>query len=165
MSLYASLELCSSRDGMKDNLPTDIAETRATRERTLQKYPFLEYTLEGMLYHADSVMKLGDSSLLLVHDFPLETWSRLHNLFVTDAVDRLGIDVSREYIFAIKGYYHQLEGATRDECQKHFWDRKLRAERYTSLLDAARSHGNLKMNDMLMKRGAKDSQEDESETQ
>jgi hypothetical protein len=57
--LYASSELRLPTDGVKDCMPTSHEGMQVTRDRVRSKFPFLDYALEGMLYHADSMLGLG----------------------------------------------------------------------------------------------------------
>jgi hypothetical protein len=159
MLLYASLELRLPTDGAKLYLAaTSFEDVEATRFSLLSKYSFLDYALRGMLYHADSMLRLGHGDSQHAHTFPYESWSRLHNLITDDRGFHLGEDVSREYVFAIEGCYYLLEEATRDESQVARWDRRIRGEDYTSLLAVALDHQDQKMIDMLKKHGATNSQ-------
>jgi hypothetical protein len=100
------------------------------------------------------MLRLGHEDTQHAHTFPYEIWSRLHNLITNDSFERLGSDVSREYIFAIQGCYYLLEEATRDEKRVRLWDRRMFGERHTCLLDVAMHRKDQKMIDMLKKHGA-----------
>jgi hypothetical protein len=151
--LYASLELRSPGDGSLDHMRSkSSADVKAARGRLIN--PFIEYALDGALYHADSMLRLGHEDTQHAHTFPYEIWSRLHNLITNDSFERLGSDVSREYIFAIQGCYYLLEEATRDEKRVRLWDRRMFGERHTCLLDVAMHRKDQKMIDMLKKHGA-----------
>lgn len=164
--LYASLELCSPSDGTKDHLSKSLKKVHATRDQVLTRHPFMEYALDGLLHHAESMFRIRctDSSFTpqthseicsKLHVFPCEIWSRLHNLIVKDPADRFGKDVSSEYIFAITGSFHLLDEATRDASQAGLWDRRMPDERYTCLLAAALSRNDQQIVNMLTAHGAK----------
>jgi hypothetical protein len=154
MFLYESWKLLSPTDGAKEHMvaisSTDVAAMRAS---LLSEFPFLDYALEGVLHHADSMLRLGHADSEHAHTFPYKIWIRLYNLRVHRWADRIGMDVSREYIFATQGCYYLLEEATRDESQVSRWDRRIRG-RHTCLLHAAVDRNDQKMIDMLERHGA-----------
>jgi hypothetical protein len=150
MLLYASLELRLPTDGVKYCMPTSAVDVEAIHDRVFSRYPFWLYTLEGILYHANLMLRLGHR---VAHTFPYKIWIRLQNLTIPVHF-RLGEDVSCAYIFATRGYFHLLEEATRDESQVASWDRRMCDERHTCLLAVARYRNDQKMIDMLRKHGA-----------
>jgi hypothetical protein len=144
-------------DSLERRSPTeeDLQNYMQSRQsRLLRKYPFMEYAFAGMLYHADSMLRLGHSDTQLAHTFPYEIWSRINNLIIYDSSNRLGNGQSREYILAIGGCCYLLEEATRDESQVSHWDRRMTSGPYTCLLAVAKHRNDQKMIDMLKKHGA-----------
>jgi hypothetical protein len=154
MLLYASLELRLPTDGVRAYMQTRFTDARSIRERMHKKYPFITYVLESMLWHAESMLKLGHEDSQCAHTFPYEIWIRLYNLTVFSPFRRNGEDVSREYLFAIEGCYYLLKEATRDESQVSRWDRRVYGERFTCLLAVALHYCDQEMVDMLRKHGA-----------
>jgi hypothetical protein len=152
--LYASLEPRLPTDRVKVYMPTSMVDMNASRARVSSKFPFLEYALEGMLFHAGTMYGLGYEDTQHAHTFPYAIWVRLNNLIVRNPSDRLGKDVSREYVFAIQDCYELLEVVTRDESRVSHWDRRIRGERFSCLLAVARDQRAQWMVDMLRRRGA-----------
>jgi hypothetical protein len=151
--LYASLESFLLTDKVEDWMPPKYAHGLATANRLCNKYPFLYYALKGLLYHAESMLRLGQDDLEHARVYLHESWIRLRNLII-DPDDRFGINVSREYVFATERCYHLLEEATRDESQVGCWDRRMIGERHTCLLAVALHDHDQKMIDMLKRHGA-----------
>jgi hypothetical protein len=150
---HAPLVLRHSTDGFREQMQKDAMSARVW---VVGQCPFMEYALEGMLYHAESAIRYLHAYTFLIdfQTFPLTIWIRLHNLVVHDSTHRIGLEVSLEYVSATRGCYYLLEEAIRNESQVDHWDRRIKFERHTCLLDVARDRNDQKMVDMLKNHGA-----------
>ncbi|KAL8918427.1 MAG: hypothetical protein Q9208_007332 [Pyrenodesmia sp. 3 TL-2023] len=124
-------------------------EAKDLRARVSTGFPFLEYAVHNVLIHADSASNHGVSQASLVHDFTIDDWIRLYNLFEKFQVRRHDtVNVPSLLDISIKNNLAGLIGACLQvvwrsyqyfavECSRDF--------RYTAAVTAAL--GNLKIND------------------
>ncbi|RYN72660.1 hypothetical protein AA0120_g12741 [Alternaria tenuissima] len=84
-----------------DNLPKASSQPAASlRESATQKFPFLEYAVHNVLYHADIAESGGVSQAGFLDSFPLPRWVKLDNLFEKHEVRRHTDSVSLLYMLA-----------------------------------------------------------------
>jgi ankyrin repeat protein len=84
-----------------DNLPkASLQPAAALRKSATQKYPFLEYAVHNVLYHADIAESGSISQAGFLDDFPLPRWVKLDNLFEKHEVRRHTKSVSFLYMLA-----------------------------------------------------------------
>ncbi|CAN9415621.1 unnamed protein product [Alternaria alternata] len=84
-----------------DNLPKASSQPAASlRKSATQKYPFLEYAVHNVLYHADIAESGGVSQAGFLDSFPLPRWVKLDNLFEKHEVRRHTDSVSLLYMLA-----------------------------------------------------------------
>ncbi|KAF2846472.1 hypothetical protein T440DRAFT_471752 [Plenodomus tracheiphilus IPT5] len=84
-----------------DNLPKASSQPAASlRKSATQTYPFLEYAIHNVLYHADKAESRGISQAGFLDDFPLPQWVKLDNLFKKHEVRRHTDSVSLLYMLA-----------------------------------------------------------------
>jgi ankyrin repeat protein len=86
---------------LPDNLPkASLAESADLRKSATVTFPFLEYAVHNVLYHADTAEGGGISQADFVNSFPLLRWVKLDNLFEKHQVRRHTGGVSLLYILA-----------------------------------------------------------------
>jgi ankyrin repeat protein len=84
-----------------DNLPkASLQEATSLRESATQTFPFLEYAVHNVLYHADAAEGGGISQADFLNSFPLPRWVKLDNLFKKHEVRRHTERVSLLYLLA-----------------------------------------------------------------
>jgi ankyrin repeat protein len=84
-------------------LPDVKSEFVALRDRASIIFPFLDYAIQNLVFHADEA---SDSFIVpeeAVEAFPLSSWRTLNNLFEKYGTRRYTPDVTKLYIFAEKG--------------------------------------------------------------
>ncbi|CAN9412095.1 unnamed protein product [Alternaria alternata] len=86
---------------LPDNLPkASLPESADLRESAAETFPFLEYAVRNVLYHADKAEGEGISQVEFLNSFPRPRWVKLDNLFEKFQVRRHTGDVSLLYILA-----------------------------------------------------------------
>jgi ankyrin repeat protein len=84
-----------------DDLPKAFSQHAASlRKLATQTFPFLEYAVRNMLYHADAADGGGISQADFLDSFPLPRWVKLDNLFERHEVRRHTERVSLLYLLA-----------------------------------------------------------------
>ena len=63
-------------------------EAASLRKSTTRTFPFLEYAVRNVLYHADIAESGGVSQAGFLDSFPLPRWVKLDNLFEKHEVRR-----------------------------------------------------------------------------
>jgi ankyrin repeat protein len=82
-------------------LPTASSEDAANLRRLVSgKFPFLEYAVEHVLYHADAAVSYGVSQDNFIQNFPLREWITLDSLLERYQIRRHSSDASLLYILA-----------------------------------------------------------------
>ncbi|KAK6532498.1 hypothetical protein TWF281_006687 [Arthrobotrys megalospora] len=92
---------------LKEPLP--VANTSQAIDIRLQastKFPFLEYAVRNLLYHADLAGSYGSPQEAFIDSFPLETWVILRNLVEKYQIRRYTPKVSLLYILAQENLPH-----------------------------------------------------------
>ncbi|KAJ9668958.1 hypothetical protein H2201_000784 [Coniosporium apollinis] len=86
---------------LTEPLPTASSEEAANLRRLVSgKFPFLEYAVWHVLYHADAAVGHGVSQDSFVEQFPLGEWISLDNLFERYQIRRHTSNASLLYILA-----------------------------------------------------------------
>jgi ankyrin repeat protein len=119
-------------------LPIASSEEAANLRRLAsEKFPFLEYAVHNVLYHADAADGYGVSQDGFVESFPLGDWITLDNLFERFHIRRHTSDGSLLYILAEQN----LPNLIRIELRRvpHM---DIKGERYGFPLFAALAHAN-----------------------
>ncbi|KAH7061788.1 Pfs, NB-ARC and ankyrin domain protein [Paraphoma chrysanthemicola] len=84
-----------------DDLPKASSQQAASlRNLATKTFPFLEYAVRNVLYHADTAEGGGISQADFLDSFPLPRWVKLDNLFKKHEVRRHKDNVSLLYILA-----------------------------------------------------------------
>ncbi|RYN99877.1 hypothetical protein AA0121_g13461, partial [Alternaria tenuissima] len=97
---YISIDVATPLK-IPDNLPKASSQPAAAlRKSATQKYPFLEYAIHNVLYHADIAESGGISQAGFLNSFPLPRWVKLDNLFEKHEVRRHTKSVSFLYMLA-----------------------------------------------------------------
>ena len=107
---HEQLEICCCNYIKIDNpeclilpVPLSIAsikEPASLRETANEKFPFLKYTVNHVLDHADAAEDAGVAQSLFIDGFPLDTWISLDNIFSGVGKHRYTQQTSLLYIFA-----------------------------------------------------------------
>ncbi|KAL8310332.1 hypothetical protein RB597_010257 [Gaeumannomyces tritici] len=84
------------------NAPPQGAEAARLREELHLKFPFLEYSVLNVLYHANSAQQHGREQGDFLIDFSLPQWETLNNAFERHAIRRYTKSVNLLYILAEK---------------------------------------------------------------
>ncbi|CAN9382384.1 unnamed protein product [Alternaria alternata] len=97
---YVSIDVATPLE-LPDHLP-DAGTRSADRLRVsaASKFPFLEYAVQNVLYHADAAEGGGISQADFLNSFPHSQWVKLNNLFEKHQVRRHTETVSLLYILA-----------------------------------------------------------------
>ncbi|CAH0045998.1 unnamed protein product [Clonostachys solani] len=69
-------------------------------EKLRQAFPFLEYAIDGLLFHADAAGSFGIDQSNFLHNFHRHTWIYLHNLFEKFQLRRYNPRIDLLYILA-----------------------------------------------------------------
>jgi hypothetical protein len=94
---YMSVDVSTSL-----NFPKRLPKASSPQAADLRKlvhdaFPFLEYSVHHVLYHADAAEENTLSQAQFLESFPLSHWVRLDNLFEKHEVRRHSTDVSLSY--------------------------------------------------------------------
>jgi hypothetical protein len=97
---YISIDVATPLK-IPDNLPKASSQPAGSlRKSATQAYPFLEYAVHNVLYHADIAENGGISQAGFLDSFPLPRWVKLDNLFEKHEVRRHTDSVSLLYMLA-----------------------------------------------------------------
>jgi ankyrin repeat protein len=97
---YISIDIATPLK-LPDNLPrANSRESTVIRVSAVQTFPFLEYAIHNVLYHAETAEDGGISQVDFLNSFPLPRWVKLDNLFEKHEVRRHRQGVSLLYILA-----------------------------------------------------------------
>ncbi|KAH7061790.1 ankyrin repeat domain-containing protein [Paraphoma chrysanthemicola] len=97
---YISIDV-ATRLQIPDKLPKASSQPAASlRKSATQTFPFLEYAVRNVLYHADTAEGGGISQADFLDSFPLLRWVKLDNLFEKHEVRRHTERVSLLYLLA-----------------------------------------------------------------
>ncbi|RYN25492.1 hypothetical protein AA0115_g7519 [Alternaria tenuissima] len=105
---YISIDIATTLK-LPENLPQAHPRDYANiRESADQKFPFLEYAVHHVLYHAETAGGGGISQVDFLNSFPLPEWVKLNNLFEKHQVRRHTQGVSLLYILAELNMTHLI---------------------------------------------------------
>ncbi|KAH8702668.1 ankyrin repeat-containing domain protein [Phaeosphaeriaceae sp. PMI808] len=97
---YMNMNL-STRLEIPERLPNASSEQAAGLRKDVTKaFPFLEYAVHNVLYHADAAQGCDGTQVHFLDSFPLPRWIKLHNLFEKMEVRRHTESVSSLYVLA-----------------------------------------------------------------
>ncbi|KAL1793736.1 hypothetical protein ACET3X_008718 [Alternaria dauci] len=97
---YISIDIATSLQ-LPDDLPKATLPASADlRKSAAEKFPFLEYAVQNVLYHADTAQGGGISQADFLNSFPLPRWVKLDNLFEKHQIRRHTQGASLPYILA-----------------------------------------------------------------
>ena len=119
-------------------LPIASSEDAAIlRRQAFKMFPFLEYAVRNVLYHADTAQRHKISQDRFVENFPLQKWITLDNLFERYQIRRHTSDASLLYILAEKNLPNLISIEL-----KRVPHMDIEGERYSYPLHAAIAHAN-----------------------
>jgi len=97
---YISIDVFTPLE-IPESLPKASSQNAVhLRQSATSAFPFLEYAVRNVLYHADVAAGSGITQENLIHSFPLDRWIRLDNLFEKHEVRRHTEYVSLLYVLA-----------------------------------------------------------------
>ena len=121
-----------------DDLPKASSQAATSlRKSATQTFPFLEYAVHNVLYHADKAESGGISQASFLDTFPLPRWVTLDNLFEKHEVRRHTECVSLLYILAELNMANLIRVLGSAGCCMY-----VEAERYGCAFFAANAIGN-----------------------
>jgi ankyrin repeat protein len=131
-------EVASRHD--EDKTPAIVAgnlEIKELRERLCLRYPFLEYAVNNVFYHAEAALAKGIAQAAFINQFNLASWTSRNNVLEKYKIRRYSPSVTLLYIFAEKN----LPALIRHELGRvpHM---DIRGERHICPLRAAIAHKN-----------------------
>jgi hypothetical protein len=85
-----------------DNLlpKASTQDAAVLRQSAAEAFPFLQYAVRNVLYHANTAQASGVNQKDFVHNFQLAEWVKIDNIFETHEVRRHTPNVSLLYILA-----------------------------------------------------------------
>ncbi|KIW63271.1 hypothetical protein PV04_10132 [Phialophora macrospora] len=98
------VEEVASRDDEDETLVVVAGNlaTKELRERLYLRYPFLEYAVNNVFYHAEAALATGISQGAFIDQFNLAAWTSRHNALEKFKIRRYSPSVTLLYIFAEK---------------------------------------------------------------
>jgi ankyrin repeat protein len=97
---YISIDVATPLQ-LPDKLPKAFSPQAANlRKSATQTFPFLEYAVRNVLYHADTAEGRGISQADFLDSFPLPRWVKLDNVFEKHEVRRHTERISLLYLLA-----------------------------------------------------------------
>lgn len=94
---------------LPEPLPNSSSKDAANlRSRAEQSYPFLDYAVRNVLYHADQAESHGITQSEFLEKFPLQTWINIDNLIQKHDERRHTIEASLLYILAERNLAHLI---------------------------------------------------------
>jgi ankyrin repeat protein len=122
---------------VSSSIETLAPRTRFTkRQNILNKFPFLKYAAQSILYHANAAAEVVVQDEFLT-EFPLACWIKMNNHFEKHKIREYTLDASLFYVFADKGYPNLVRTWLKEDPQIHIY-----GERYCYPLFAALATGN-----------------------
>lgn len=149
---YINIDFSLSLDISNIHSKTSIEKATSLRELALQKFPFLGYAVQNVLYHADTASGGDISQEHFLRSFPSLEWIKLSNLFEIHKVRRHTTRVSCLYLLAELNMANLIKNlGSANRCMD------IESERYGCALFAAAAMGSegaleLCMNSLDMRR-------------
>jgi ankyrin repeat protein len=106
------------------------------QEEIQNKYPFLTYAIQNILYHANSAAEAVVQNRFL-SNFPMTSWTRMNNYFEIHRIRKYNSAANMLYILADKGYSHLVRTRLQEDPSR---DQEVE-ERYHFPLFAALANG------------------------
>ena len=97
---YMTLDASHTLDFSKGLRQTSSKEAADIRKLISERFPFMEYAVRNILYHADLAEGGSIPQEAFIRDFPLVQWIKLNNLFEKFKVRRYTPTASLLYILA-----------------------------------------------------------------
>jgi ankyrin repeat protein/nucleoside phosphorylase len=88
-------------------------EAAKLRQIVTETFPFLEYAVQNVLYHAENAEKGGVSQEGFIANFALKKWIEYNNLLEKHHVRRYTSSASLLYIFSERNFPHLIESELR----------------------------------------------------
>ncbi|KAH0552862.1 hypothetical protein GP486_006936, partial [Trichoglossum hirsutum] len=97
---YISIDVSTHLELPKSLPKASSQEAIAFRRSATSAFPFLDYAVHNLLYHADVAAGRDIAQKIFIQSFPLACWIKLNNLFEKHQVRRHTEDVSLLYVLA-----------------------------------------------------------------
>jgi hypothetical protein len=97
--IYIGIDFSAHLD-LNERLPIASSEQADLRQQATKMFPFLEYAVHLVLYHADAAESGGVDQGDFIQKFPLTDWIKLKNLFEKHAVRRYSPKASLLYLLS-----------------------------------------------------------------
>lgn len=107
---YISVDVSTYLELSKGPWRASSSEAAALRESAALVFPFLEYAIHNVLYHADIAAENGISQKDFMQNFQLADWIDFNNFFEKHQVRRYTQDASLLYILAERNMSHLIRG-------------------------------------------------------
>ncbi|KAL4936537.1 hypothetical protein BDV06DRAFT_204849 [Aspergillus oleicola] len=143
---YMALDISTGLDIREPFPKASSNEMAAIRTAAIDRFPFLEYAIRNILYHADMAAAAQLPQQAFLQNFPLSIWNRLHNLFEKHEIRRHTPNVSLQYILAEYNFPNLIKALPLDTS----W-LKQEGERYGLPLFAGLAMGNKETMQTILK--------------
>lgn len=116
---YTKVDISAYVQADEYYLEEDKKSTKTLRTQMNEKFPFLEYATNQLLYHSDTAESLGVSQKLFFQDFSssMDGWIKLRNLFEQHKIRRYAPRTSPLYVFADIGFASLADSMLRNSTQ------------------------------------------------
>lgn len=152
VSIDKSKGLAGSSPPTNETLPKASSdEAKALRESVSARFPFLEYAVHQVFYHADEAAAGVKQSTFLEH-FPLKSWIDLDNLFEKHQIRRHTPDATLLYLFAEKQWTRLMTTQLDRDPRTHV---HVFGERYQFPLFAAIANGHRNAAEIILQQAIK----------
>lgn len=134
---YMNVQISGYLPSGKDLPQAKSTEARHLRELILKEFPFLEYAVHNVLFHADLADSQGISQAAFIESFILSHWILLDNVFQQYEVRRHTVNASLLYILAEKNLSNLIQTQLKRGIYSDITGLTLENERYGTPLHAA----------------------------
>ena len=134
---YMNVQISGYLSSGKDLPKAKSTEARHLREVISKDFPFLEYAVQNVLFHADLADGQGISQAAFIKSFVRSHWILLDNVFQQHQVRRHTANASLLYILAEKNHFNLIQTQMKQESYPDVAGTTLENERYGTPLHAA----------------------------
>ena len=150
-------------DGQKEHLSDHFMDIIELKRQTSTTHPFLDYALDGVITHVQQAHCAGRPQHAHARTFPLDVWTRLHNMIVASHNVRLSREATLVYILVTKGAFQLVELIVDDASWRPDTGNLASNERHRTLLGAATDRGDYEMVNKLLALGVSPSSDAKDE--
>jgi ankyrin repeat protein len=113
-------------------------------------FPFLQYTVSGLLYHADIAQSHRIAQDVFVNERLFSLWILVHNVFERAKIRQHSADTTKGYIFADQSATHLLEVEIKEHGN---FNNPVTAGSFRTAIGVATSRGNERDVELLLRNG------------